>query len=215
MGVADDIRQLATEFGGRPYRVFLVWTGWTADEDADGRVNFAESQLERADTGERKFQIWTKLGQKIFLTTEGVGRPVLIREVEILPTPRIQTMAGIAEQTRVEGVTESGGVTVDQISASFSEDVLMGLLPEIRHPSFPETLRPGISFFWEIREERPARYRNPLTAGADLPTDLASARARFHVVGKPTLDRFAFQWSVALTRADGERGRNGEVSEVG
>jgi hypothetical protein len=34
--VADNLRQLATTFGIRPYRVFLVWSKWTGSERGEG-----------------------------------------------------------------------------------------------------------------------------------------------------------------------------------
>ena len=54
--VADDLRQLYTEFGGRPYRVFLVWVRWSADEDGDGMVRGREALLEdgRRGVGNRR-----------------------------------------------------------------------------------------------------------------------------------------------------------------
>ena len=35
--VADNLRQLATKFGIRPMRVFLVWTRWSGTENGEGR----------------------------------------------------------------------------------------------------------------------------------------------------------------------------------
>lgn len=34
--VADNVRQIATTLGARPYRVFLVWTKWTGEERGEG-----------------------------------------------------------------------------------------------------------------------------------------------------------------------------------
>lgn len=34
--LADNLRQLNTKFGARPYRVFMVWTKWTGSERGEG-----------------------------------------------------------------------------------------------------------------------------------------------------------------------------------
>src|ERR1700722_5033736 len=38
-GLTDRVRQLATNFGVRPYRVFLRWTQWTGTERGEGQEN--------------------------------------------------------------------------------------------------------------------------------------------------------------------------------
>jgi hypothetical protein len=210
VSVVDDIRQLPTEFGVRPYRIFLLWVGWTPDVNADGIVSGGELLLEQIQVGENLFQQAKILGRMIHLSPEGAGRPVLLAETELLPTPRF-TPRGLTNQQRAEGLTESGRATADRISASYSEDVLMGLIPQFRDPRYPEQIRPGTSFFWEIRENRPARYRNFGTAGADFMSDLPATRRRWNVAGTPVLERGAAQWVVELVRADGERNRLGEL----
>jgi hypothetical protein len=45
VGKADKIRQLATKLGIRPYRVFLVHSGWTGEERGEGR----ERELSRVE----------------------------------------------------------------------------------------------------------------------------------------------------------------------
>jgi hypothetical protein len=196
VSTADAMRQLLTDFGLRPYRVFLVWVGWTPDVDEDGMVQEEELEL---DAG-----------------VEGTGRAVLLKEVELLPTPLIESMAGVAGNLDATGLTERGNVNVSQISMGYTEDQLLGLLPEFRHPSFPDTLKPGVSFFWEIQENRNAGHRIPGTAAFSQfpPADLRSPRRRFHVGSVPSRKPEAFEWTVSLKRADGERGRNGEVRSV-
>lgn len=193
--VADDLRQLYTEFGARAYRVFLVWVKWTADEDGDGRVMGAEAQLEDG--------------------AEGVGRAALLREVELLPTPRVSAMSGNRRVALATALGEIGGLFVDQISPSYPEDVLMGLIPEARDPKAPESIVEGVSFFWEIREMRRAGQVYPGTASQDVRPDKRPYRARFNAVSRPNRNTTRFQWEVELSRADGERGRNGEMEDVG
>lgn len=186
--VADDLRMLATEFGVRPYRVFLVWVGWSNVDPATG---LAVPEIDSA--------------------TRNAGFARLLLEREILPTPKLAPFT-LQQELRATGLTEAGNIRVTRISASFSEDVLMGTLPEFRHPDHPETLRGDVSFFWEIFEDRPARFRDQYTQQADLPTDRPSYRTRYTVSSKPTLHRGGFHWIVSLTRADGERDRYGQIA---
>jgi len=187
--VADGIRQLATDFGARPYRVRLVWLQWTQAE-LDLQLVTPEEQPIAAEIG--------------------AGRAYVLRELEILPTPKVQSMAAVRKRLLRSGRTEDGTITVDRISRSFSEDVLTGLLPELRDPERPECLLPGIQFFWELQEDRPARWA-PSGAGAPLLTDDRASRRKFNLVGVPHLSGGGAHWSVSLLLADGERGRDGEV----
>jgi hypothetical protein len=192
----DSIRQIYTDFGLRPYRVFMVWVGWSADVNADGVVAGAERWLEPG--------------------VEGVGRPVLLKEVELLPTPLVGGLGGLSGDVEATGNTESGTVNVSQVSAGYTEDQLQGLVPPYRDPTFPDTLKKGVSFFYEIQENRPGGFRVPGTAAASqFPVDpTRSPRRRFHLTAAPSRQADAFQWTLSLARADGERGRNGEVSAV-
>jgi hypothetical protein len=105
-------------------------------------------------------------------------------------------------------------VTVDQISPSFSEDILQGLLPEFIDPARPNQLLPGIQFFFEVQENRPPGHSNPFTEGGARPTVRRAPRRKFVLDSTPARSPDAFQWTVDLVRADGERGRNGEIGEV-
>lgn len=192
--VADDLRQLHTEFGGRIYRVWLVWIAYTADEDADGVIGEDEQLTDNQ--------------------VVGAGRPRLLAEVELLPTPLVEGVGGLSKDLDVTGVTERGGVQVAQISPSFREDTLMGLLPEFRDPANPESLLDGIQFFWEIQETRSPGHLPLGTAGCEQgPADRRSHRMKF-LPGKPERSPYSFEWTVSLARADGERGLEGEVEEV-
>jgi hypothetical protein len=174
----------------------MVWVGWTTDENADGMVQGEELKL---DPG-----------------VEGVGRPILLREVEILPTPLVQGLGGVSGEVQATGNTEAGIVTISQISVGYTEDQLHGLIAEFRDPTFPDTLKPGVSFFYEIQENRPSRYAIKGTAAYSQfgPSDLRSPRRRFHLTSAPTHIPDAFQWTISLTRADGERNRDGNVQGV-
>lgn len=192
--IADCLRQLMTDFGLRPYRVLLVWVAWSADENRDGWVRGSELSVDDR--------------------ARGAGAPTLVFEHEILPTPVVGPFTSTRKDVLSTGNTEDGTITVKQISASYSEDALMGLLPRFRDPQYPESLQKGISFFWEIRENRPARYSDPETKGGTLPTDLPAIRRRYAPNSVGDLKRDAFQWTVTLTRADGERDRFGALDAM-
>lgn len=188
IGVADSIRQNYTDFGLRPYRVFLVWIQWKPE------AVVIDDQL---DLGE-----------------VGAGKPTLMREIEILPTPRVE-YGGIGKDFDAVGTTERGAIGVSEISERYSEDQLTGLLAEFRDPAYPDTLGQGIDFFWEIREERPAQGLGPPQPLCDSTGPLPPARRRFHVSGVPVRQPDRFQWFVSLIRADGERSRTGSIDVTG
>lgn len=156
--VADDIRQLNTTFGIRPYRVFLVHVQWSG-------------------------------------AVRGSGQGIEIARRELLPTPRVKNMESLPEILRSTGLTEEGSITVDQISAKYSEDDLAGRTPDLQDPSKPITSAANVEFYWEVVENRVA-----------LPL---AKRRRFTTNGVPELSRGGFQWSVSLIRQDVDRQRNG------
>lgn len=206
----DDARQLLTDFGQRPYRVFLVWIAWTADEDADGMLQEDELDLDSLEPDPDIVDPGTRF--PVLLAEVGVGRPILVAEVELLPTPRKTGSEGL-DQDAV-GSTERGTLTVDQISMRLAEDDLKGLVFPFRDQTRPEALKDGIEFFWEIREHRPPGFVVPGYEGCEDPTNRRPPRRRYHVQGVPERQAGAFQWTVALIRADGERGREGEVEII-
>jgi hypothetical protein len=154
--VVDEIRQLYTEFGVRPYQVFLIHMQWS--------------------------------GNRI-----GEGSAVEISRREILPTPQVVDMGSTTEVLRQFGLTEEGGLVVDQVSTKYTEDDLMGRTPDLIDPTMPRTGLSTVEFFWEVIESRPS---NP-----------ASVPRRYVPVGVPMLSRDRFQWRVALAKQDYNRSR--------
>lgn len=186
----DSVRHINTELGLRAYRVFLVWVAWTADEDGNGWVRGKETLLDDQ--------------------TVGVGRGRVVKEVEILPPPRV-SLAGVAENYDAVGLTERGSIMISEISLSYSERVLRGLLPEFEQPNFPETLKDGVEFFWEVQGLVKPGLGLPGTAGGQLRDNQPAIRRRFHLTMVPTRDPSKFEWRVNLSRADGDRQPGGGV----
>lgn len=189
--LADQVRQLYTDFGLRSYRVFLVWVEWRPFTRVVG------DQLDFDDEPE-----------------VGAGEPILVREIEILPTPRVE-LGGIGKDLDAVGVTERGAISVSEISERYTEDQLTGLLAEFRDPKYPDTLREGIDFWWEIREERPVQGIGTPQPMCQQSGPIPSVRRRFAVGAPPVRQPDRFQWFISLSRADGERSRTGSVDVTG
>lgn len=123
----------------------------------------------------------------------GAGMMRVTSRREVLPVPRVGDVGAMVETILATGTTEEGGISVDEISAKYTEDDLLGRTPDLGDPKLGGmTAEESTEFFWEVEEERPQR---------DLP-----AIRRFAVAGVPALDRGKFQWSVRLTKQDYDRG---------
>lgn len=159
----DKIRNLATKFGVRPYRVFIVHIAWT--------------------------------GQRI-----GQGQPQEISRREILPTPRVREMTSTTEVISTFGRLEEGAISIDQISASFAEDDLLGKTPDMVDPAMPRGGLHNREFFWEVQENRGV-YPAPIPR-------------RYAVSGVPTLSRGGVSWRVSLTKVSVDRSRQQTMSRT-
>jgi hypothetical protein len=126
----------------------------------------------------------------------GVGHKQLTSRVEIIPPPRVTDLAAVNRRLRATGLNEEGDVRIDEISAKYAEDDLMGRTPDLQNPEERRTLRQDVEFWWEIHEARavgvpPAirRFSPPNTV--------------------PMLKRDDMQWRVTLTRQAEDRARSG------
>jgi hypothetical protein len=158
--LVDQLRQLAVDFGVRPYRAYLVHVAWTGNSVGDGSA---------VETSRR----------------------------EILPTPRVRDMGGLGEILESFGTTEAGSLTVDRISARFSEDELMGLTPDLLDPVLPRTGARNREFFWIIQENRPS-----------CPP---GRPRRFIPAAAPTLLRAGMEWRITLKKQELDPARNGNT----
>ena len=150
--VADNIRNIATTLGARPYEVALIWTQWAG--------------------GER-----------------GHGAQQIVKRVPLLPTPYVKDIATMNTQLTNIGIAEMGTVRVSEISPSYNEDFLNGILEGTRIPK-------DVSFFWEIY------YPQPNGVGV---------RRRMTPKTPPTYHADKFQWQIVLTRESEDRARNGDL----
>lgn len=134
--------------------------------------------------------IWTS-------NVRGIGKLAILHRREILPIPRVREMASIAKILRSTGLSEEGTIVVDRISTSYSEDDLTGMTPDLEDPGLPRTSKAAVEFSWEVEEVRSQR------PGALI--------RRFRLAGVPSLEEDAFQWTCSLTKADGDRARDGST----
>lgn len=148
----DELRQLAADFGARPYRVFLVRTQWTG--------------------GKR-----------------GRGVERVISETEILPTPKIETVASINLQMLDAGIDEQGSLSIAEISPRYTENQLLGRNEDGTEIAENET------FSWEISLSRGDRD--------------SKKRRRFMMRGVPSYEATNLQWKVQLVRSGSDRESDG------
>lgn len=127
----------------------------------------------------------------------GVGTQVIMSRREILPVPRVRDIDSVRRNVQPTGLTEEGDIVIDQISAKFSEDDLVGRTPDLTDPVRTRTSRTDVEFWWEVEEARAAAPR--------------PVRRFSPPVAAPVLSRGALAWRVTLTKQGYDRARPGEV----
>lgn len=160
---------------------------------------------------DRVRQLYTRFGTRpyrVFLvhvkwsgTRLGEGTPMEISRRELLPTPRIVDMAATSTALAAVGLAEEGGLSIDQISAKYTEDDLTGKTPDLQDPVLQLTGMRNAEFFYEVVENRPS---NP-----------SPTRRRYVPNGVPSLSRDGFMWRVSLTKQDFNRARDGSFTRRG
>jgi hypothetical protein len=162
--LGDRLRQIATNLGVRPYRVFLTWTVWQGG-----------GPVER-----------------------GEGTEKLLQRIEILPTPRVQSLDSLSFSLAHAGVIPIGSFRVDRITERLTEDVLLGKafpwnpLPFGESPQEKHIPEP-YEFFWEVWEDG---------RGDDPPK-----HSRFRPMNRPMRRAGKLDWTIMLERASIDRTR--------
>jgi hypothetical protein len=134
--------------------------------------------------------------------TRGQGHASLLARVEILPTPKVDSLDSIAFSIFHAGTVPAGSIKVSEISVvSFSEDHLRGLLipclpwaemqgepPQVadRAGTAEGTIAQPFEFHWEVAEDG----RN----------NRAPEIKSFRLLSNPTLKATQAQWQVMLER---------------
>lgn len=121
----------------------------------------------------------------------GGGVETLEAALDILPVPRLGAIDSITRQVSRIGVMESGNIEVSSISATYSEDQLMGTADG------GDSEDEAVDVFWEIEFIRP-------DGGPSL-------RRRFATVAAPYYDSSALGWRVRLVLTQEARDAAGEL----
>jgi hypothetical protein len=124
----------------------------------------------------------------------GVGNPVVISNRELLPAPKVVDMSATTEILQAFGRSEDGGLSVERISARYSEDDLLGVTPDLKDLVPDSTDTANVDFFYEVQEARP--------------TSPQPASRRYVPSSVPMLSRGGLSWKIALTKQDYDRDRN-------
>jgi hypothetical protein len=124
-------------------------------------------------------------------TERGEGEELLVRQVEILPTPRVDSLDKVAFSLFAAGTLPVGSIQVSEISAgSFTEDELTGQMVPV--PNEDEVPGPYV-FFYEVVED-----------GRGDPNPV---RNRFRLLTKPFRRAGKLDFTVMLEREDYDRDR--------
>jgi len=114
----------------------------------------------------------------------GSGQEYVMREMDILPTPKIASLNGLNESLTAVGLDEVGSLQLTEISGRFSEAEVTGVLVN----GTPLDTK-GEQAYYEV---------SYLRSGTPI-------RRRFSVSSVPSYDPEEFQWTVRLERAREDR----------
>lgn len=160
--VVDSIRQIASDMGLRPYRVFLVHVAWSG-------------------------------------ATRGIGQAVEVSRREILPAPEVSDMSGTSRVLEAVGMVEEGGLRLRKVTASLTEDDLLGRTPDLLMPDGTRRDRRNIEFFYEVVQQRP---------GGVTP----AVRRRYIPDSAGDLRPGQAGWTISLKKQQQDRARDGSMS---
>lgn len=132
------------------------------------------------------FLVWTRWSGG----RRGDGVEQLEREQPLLPVPKISDLGAVGASASPIGALEDGTLTVSEISARYTEALLLGI--------DAGQLTDDQEFYYEVRFPQP---------------DGRGARRRFYPIGTPNLEPEKFEWTVRLTRAYDDRSELGELPE--
>jgi hypothetical protein len=147
-------------------------------------------------------QIATRLGARptrCFLvhtrsrgSERGEGLEVEVKRIELLPTPKVETLDSVTFSVFHAGTVPAGSVKLTEVSLRYTYDELVGLMvPERHEDQIPEPYW----FFYELVE--------------DGRGDPYPQRNRFRVLSYPWRDAENAQWKVMLERTSEDRTRSG------
>lgn len=134
--------------------------------------------------------VWTRwAGRNV---ERGEGREVTVREIEILPTPKISSLDGVSFSIFHAGTVPEGSIKLTEVSTSYTFDELSGHMIPGRHE---DQIPQPFEFFYELRE--------------DGRGDPKPGRQKYRLLSFPTLDAENAQWTLMLQRISEDRDREG------
>jgi hypothetical protein len=152
---------------------------------------------------DRLRQFCTKFGLrplKVFLVylkytgaEYGEGEQKEAQRIELLPTPKVQSMSDVALQPLNAGIEGDGGVTLTKVSSRYTFDQLRGLYVPERHE---DHLEPPYFMVYEIVE--------------DGRGDPQPVRQTFRLASLPERRAGQIDWTLKLQRVSGGNDRTGE-----
>lgn len=120
----------------------------------------------------------------------GAGTPTLLREVELLPVPKVENLDALDGELTSVGRVEMGTVRVTGISGHYTEEDLQGWTSDGAPPEPNEEVQ------WEIEFPRP---------------DGPARKRRFSLESVPVWRPGKLSWEVELYAAQESRDRQGDL----
>lgn len=164
----------------------------------------ARGSLAQRLTGvaDRARQVATRLGARPYRVhlvwahwtggTRGEGEIVFIREIELLPTPKVASLDSVTFSIFHAGTVRAGSIKLTEVSPRYSMDELQGhMIPDLHEDVIPSPY----DFFYEVRE--------------DGRRDLKPVRGRYRLMSVPNLDAENAQWTLMLEPESEPRNREG------
>lgn len=142
----------------------------------------------------RIFMVWQWWDAKFEdrQTDRGEGDVHTLREIELLPCPKVESLDGVSFSIFHAGTIPAGSVRLTGVSNRYSYDELTGkMIPEHHEDQIPDPFE----FFYELREDG---------RGDPMPV-----RMKFRLLSVPTRDAENAQWTVMLERTSEDRNRDG------
>jgi hypothetical protein len=146
----------------------------------------------------RVFLVWTKWGG----TERGEGNEAVVLEREILPTPKVESLDGVAFSLFAAGQLEVGSIQVSEVSLTLTRDILMGhAIPGL---GIVDHIPQPYDFFYEVRED----------GRGELGTGKEPQRQKYRLAADPFRRASKPYWQFTLERISEDRNRAGQ-SNVG
>lgn len=120
----------------------------------------------------------------------GVGVESVVQELELLPTPKVVSMATLTELVTPVGINEQGTIQLEQVSGRYTEEQLVGVGPDGAAVAANEAVYYEVEFF--RRDGGPSELR------------------RFQRDSIPFFDAGKVQWVVTLVSVVENRTRGGQ-----